>query len=124
MSTTITGGCHCGAVRYETTGELSFPMTCYCDGCRRISAGARLAGAGTADATLTVTGDVTTYTYDGEKAPIRMHFCPKCGTGVYSHALAFPGFAILRIGTLDDASLITEVKPIFTEQRCSWDHMS
>jgi hypothetical protein len=35
----ITGGCHCGAVRYEAVGEALTHALCHCSDCRR-SAGA------------------------------------------------------------------------------------
>jgi len=39
----ITGGCHCGAVRYEVTGEALTHALCHCSDCRR-SAGAPMVG--------------------------------------------------------------------------------
>lgn len=31
------GGCLCGNIRYQTTGELSFPHLCSCPHCQRLS---------------------------------------------------------------------------------------
>lgn len=31
----VTGGCFCGAVRYEAGGECSNSMVCHCQSCRR-----------------------------------------------------------------------------------------
>jgi hypothetical protein len=39
----ITGGCHCGAVRYEAQGEALNHALCHCRDCRR-SAGAPMVG--------------------------------------------------------------------------------
>lgn len=37
------GGCHCGAVRYETSGEPITHALCHCSDCRR-HAGAPMVG--------------------------------------------------------------------------------
>ena len=37
----LTGGCHCGAVRYRLTGAPAYAALCHCDDCRK-SAGAPL----------------------------------------------------------------------------------
>lgn len=37
------GGCHCGAVRYETVGEAITHALCHCSDCRR-HAGAPMVG--------------------------------------------------------------------------------
>ena len=34
QKTPATGGCMCGAVRYETTGEPSRVLHCHCQSCR------------------------------------------------------------------------------------------
>src|SRR5262245_23306339 len=41
--TNITGGCHCGAVRYEIMGEPIVHALCHCTDCRR-HAGAPMVG--------------------------------------------------------------------------------
>jgi hypothetical protein len=32
---TITGGCHCGAIRYEAEGQALTHALCHCTDCRR-----------------------------------------------------------------------------------------
>src|SRR5262249_14890443 len=40
---TMTGGCHCGAIRYALVGEPKFHALCHCTDCRR-HAGAPMVG--------------------------------------------------------------------------------
>ena len=40
----MTGGCLCGAVRYESTGEPGFALLCHCRDCQRQSGSAYAAG--------------------------------------------------------------------------------
>jgi hypothetical protein len=39
----LTGGCYCGAVRYETDGEPFHETICHCADCRRIVGAASVA---------------------------------------------------------------------------------
>jgi hypothetical protein len=52
------------------------------------------------------------------------YFCKTCGTLMYRTGSAFPGMSILRIGTVDDFSLMeTVLKPQveqFVKTRVSW----
>jgi hypothetical protein len=40
----LTGGCLCGAIRYESGGEPSFALLCHCRDCQRQSGSAYAAG--------------------------------------------------------------------------------
>ncbi|WP_245287875.1 MULTISPECIES: GFA family protein [unclassified Bradyrhizobium] len=39
----LTGGCHCGAIRYEVNGDMMVHALCHCADCRRHS-GAPMVG--------------------------------------------------------------------------------
>ena len=43
MKTAMTGGCLCGAVRYEAAGEPLFSLQCHCRDCQRSSGTAYIA---------------------------------------------------------------------------------
>ena len=34
----LTGGCQCGRVRYDASGEPQGPTLCHCNDCRRVAA--------------------------------------------------------------------------------------
>ena len=42
MSDPRTGGCLCGAIRYETVGEPVFSLRCHCRDCQRQSGAAHV----------------------------------------------------------------------------------
>lgn len=52
------------------------------------------------------------------------YFCGTCGTLMYRVGAAFPGFSILRIGTVDDFGLMeTKLRPRreqYVERRAGW----
>ncbi|MCE9615837.1 MAG: GFA family protein [Lentisphaerae bacterium] len=98
---TLTGGCHCGGVRYELTGAIQRFAYCHCDDCRKIG-GAAYAAALVADAAgFTITSGESLLTpYPSSPGKYR-RFCRVCGSHVYATMEQRPNIVIVRAGTLD-----------------------
>lgn len=114
----MTGGCHCGAVRYVVTAAPRRHSLCCCTDCRR-SAGAPLVGwAVFPEDALVVTGEVVRYNSSGD---VFREFCPRCGTGLfYRSATNFPGEVDVRSGTLDDTESIAPTELVQLDDAPSW----
>ena len=77
---TYTGGCHCGAVRYEVSGEAQHVALCHCSDCRKAAGAPMVAWVAFADDDFTITkGAVVTHNSSG--ASMRS-FCGTCGKPV------------------------------------------
>lgn len=113
------GGCHCKAVRYETSGESITHALCHCSDCRR-SAGAPMVGwAMFAENQVSITKG-TTKTYKSSEHG-RREFCPECGTGLfYKNAEMLPGIIDIQTGTLDEPNQLPARCHIQTAERLSW----
>ena len=115
----ITGGCHCGAVRYEVTGEALTHALCHCTDCRR-SAGAPMVGwtMYTSDAVKVTKGAPKVYE---SSAHGRRHFCPDCGTGLfYTNATMLPGIVDIQSATYDDPGAVPPRAHIQVAERIGW----
>ena len=86
------GGCLCGAVRYEVTGEPYKSGLCHCGDCRKITGTAFLAYADWRRSQFRSTGLVQEYA--------GRSFCPTCGSRLFS--LSDEAVEIF-LGSLDDA---------------------
>jgi hypothetical protein len=119
----MTGGCLCGAVRYEITAEPLFSGKCYCEDCRRGSAGAAHVNVMAIPAAgLKLTGDTTGYAKTGGSGQlITRRFCPTCGSGVYSEPDHLRGLLLVRASTLDDPEAYTPQSAIYASRAPSWD---
>ena len=99
---TITGGCHCGAIRYQAEGEALTHALCHCTDCRR-HAGAPMVGwTMYPRAALTVTKGTPRIYASSEHG--RRHFCPDCGTGLFyenAEMLPYDDYYILKPVTLE-----------------------
>ena len=116
----MTGGCMCGAVRYETAGAPTRVIHCHCESCRKQT--------GAPAATLAVYGaDQVRFSGDErtvyESSPGRGRaFCGKCGTTLTWEA-DLPGsgpICALHISTFDEPEALRPSCHSFYAERISW----
>ncbi len=115
----ITGGCHCGAIRYQVDGEALNHGLCHCTDCRR-HAGAPMVGwtMYPEGAVKVLQGAPKVYT-SSENG--RRHFCPDCGTGLfYTNAVVLPGIIDIQSGTYDDPGLVPARAHVQVAERIGW----
>lgn len=123
MSSRITkGGCHCGNIRIEVTGEPIAAMHCHCVDCQKITGAAAVAVALFPPANVKITkGEPNSYTTAGESgANIHRSFCGDCGSLIMGTPEAMPDFVTVMLPALDDSSFIGEMVHIYTEHIKSW----
>lgn len=117
---TRTGGCLCGQVRFEVTGEPVVARLCWCRDCQHI------AGNGTANpifatADIAISGTVSDYTSTADSGnQVRRRFCPQCGCHLFADSTGRAGLTVLRVGTLDDPSSIAPVANIWSGSAPRW----
>lgn len=117
----LTGGCLCGAVRYEAQGEPERFYHCHCRRCRKSS--------GTGHATNLMLGAATLVFTEGEalvrqfKVPdaerFTRQFCSVCGSSVAREAREI-GKLIIPAGSLDSPLQIRPDARIFRASRAEW----
>jgi hypothetical protein len=116
---TLAGGCHCGAIRFEVTGEPVTHALCHCSDCRR-HAGAPMVGWCMFQAAAVKTVQGTPKVYKSSEHG-RRYFCPDCGTGLfYMNDRTLPGIIDVQSATLDDPDAIPARVQIQTAERIGW----
>ncbi len=115
----ISGGCQCGAVRYQVEGEADHAALCHCADCRA-SAGAPVVGwIAFKEAQFSLTSGALT-TYARASGSIRQ-FCPICGTGLFfRNAEMLPGVVDIQSATLDDPEAAAPQVQVQCAERLSW----
>lgn len=86
MADVIRGGCLCGRVRYEYTGDVGPANYCHCSDCRRCTGSAYNIGVRLTAAQFTITsGSPKGYTKRGESGgELTRHFCGECGSPLFT----------------------------------------
>jgi hypothetical protein len=117
----ITGGCLCGAVRYESAAPPLVTRHCWCRLCQYLSAGAGTVNACFKTEGFAITGTTSDYSNTADSGNI-MHrrFCPRCGTPLFSTAEVRPHLIFVRAGTLDDPELARPAMTIWAAQAPTW----
>ena len=124
MPAPFTGGCACGAVRYECSAEPAIALNCHCRNCQRASGSAFASNLAVPKATLRLSGEVNYYEVQSDNGNTVGHgFCPACGSPVVAKASGLPDLAIVKAGSLDDPSWHKPGMNIFTDSAQPWDCM-
>ena len=109
-----TGGCLCGAVRFEISGELRGVYNCHCGQCRR--------SHGHIGAYTTTTHDQLAFTEKRglkwyESSPIaRRGFCGECGSSLFWEPAEKDHIGIAA-GSIDQPSGLITQGHIFTDDK-------
>ncbi|KQU79923.1 aldehyde-activating protein [Mesorhizobium sp. Root102] len=125
MTKRYTGGCACGAIRYETSGEPIFQNHCQCIDCQKRSGtghGSYMTFGRRAD--MAITGEASTWRAAGASGNEKIHaFCPTCGTPVYLTFVAMPEFIAINATSLDDPDQFNPQAVTYTIRAHAWDKM-
>lgn len=115
----LSGGCHCGAVRYEVEGEPIHAALCHCTDCRKSSGAPMVAWAAFREENFRVTqGEAVTHNSSGTSM---RSFCPRCGSGLwFRNGEVLPGLVDIQSATLDDPDALPPGAHIQTAERISW----
>ncbi|HJO79289.1 MAG TPA: GFA family protein [Acidimicrobiales bacterium] len=98
-STTASGGCHCGGVRYRVVGPLRSVTNCHCDPCRRISG--HFVAASAAQLSDVVLDSDETLTWYHSTETVQYGFCGHCGSTLFWRADDTATSLSIAAGTLD-----------------------
>ncbi|HEY1478436.1 MAG TPA: GFA family protein [Gaiellales bacterium] len=101
MDTPLTGGCGCGAVRYEVTEPLASALYCHCTRCQRRSGTAASANARTAPGAFRITQGADRVRRWVPESGAAKAFCADCGSALYSENATRPDVFAVRLGSFD-----------------------
>jgi hypothetical protein len=105
----FTGGCLCGDIRFEASGQPYRVGLCHCLDCRKRHGALFHASAIFPASAVTVTGE--THDYNGR------FFCPRCGSPVFTRSA---DEVEVNVGSLDQPDQFKPTYELWTIRRESW----
>lgn len=122
MSDRLSGGCLCGAVRYEVAGDPVWSAGCCCRDCARSTGTPFVVWVGFSPGNVTFTGDDTCICETSEG--VLRGFCETCGTALtYGRSAEFDTdrpILYVAAATLDDPEAFPPTEVVWYAQRPSW----
>ena len=125
MSKPYTGGCACGAIRYEISAEPLAMNDCQCHDCQRVSG----TGHGSyltfpSRKNVKVEGRASHWDMVADNGNVKTRgFCPACGSPVYLTFAAIPDFFTIYAASLDDASRYKPQIVTYRARGHAWDRV-
>lgn len=114
------GGCSCGALRYRLTNDPLIVHACHCRDCQRLTGCAYATNAWVErEFVELLSGSPSCFHRKGGSGQGHdVYFCSTCGTTIWSHYHRTIGdFWFVRVGTLDEPSLLSPDVHIYTRSK-------
>ena len=122
LTTTFSGGCLCGSVRYTCSAEPIMAGHCHCEDCRRTSGTGYSSHLAVSADEIAITGETKAYVRPSASGNlVTRAFCPECGAPVFSKNPAMPGLLFLRASSLDDLEVFKPQMHVWAMRAPSWD---
>jgi hypothetical protein len=122
MSDSYTGGCACGAIRYEIPGKPMFQNHCQCLDCQHKSGTGHGSYLSFARLGVTQTGDASRWDLVGDSGHVKTRaFCPTCGSPVFMTFSAMPELFTVHAASLDDPGRFQPQVVTYAVRGQAWD---
>ena len=125
IPTAFSGGCACGAIRYESSEAPVAMVNCHCRDCQRAGGSAYSPTVVVRASALRLTsGEPTYYAVTGDSgSTVRRAFCGACGAPLFATTSARPTLIGIRAASLDDPSWFRPGADAWTASAQPWDVM-
>ena len=122
MNSSYTGGCACGAIRYEIPSEPIFQNHCQCLDCQHKSGTGHGSYLSFMRGGVKQTGSAALWDMVGDSGNVKTRaFCPACGSPVYMTYAAMPDVITVHAASLDDPSRFKPQAVTYAVRGYEWD---
>jgi hypothetical protein len=119
----LTGGCACGAVRFEISAPLVVASYCHCNRCQRRTGTAASPQAVIERGSLEITSGAELIGSFDPPGGFRKMFCTSCGSALWSRHPEDEGLMSVRLGAFDSDPGIRPSYRQFVAYAASWEEL-
>lgn len=122
----FTGGCLCGAIRYEVNSDPIRVAHCHCDDCRRATGSSFATNVFVNEDDLVVLqGSPRSFQHLSDSgATMTKEFCGDCGAQLFSFGSRGQGVKAVKVGSIDDASFVRPQIEVFVSRALPFTRLS
>jgi hypothetical protein len=125
MAKTFSGGCMCGAIRYECSADPLLALNCHCRDCQRSTGGPFASVLAVPKDALKITGEPKYHEVKADSGHmISRGFCVECGSPLFTKLSANPNMMGIKAASLDDPSWYRPAMDIYTDSAQPWDYLN
>jgi hypothetical protein len=126
MPTPFSGGCACGAIRYECSAAPLVSLNCHCRDCQRATGSAFTSVLVVPTDALKLTKGTPKYhtTKADSGNSTSRGFCSECGSLLLVKVSAVPTIISIAAASLDDPSWHKPIVDFFTASAQPWDYLN
>lgn len=117
-----TGRCLCGFVCFEVSGDVEAAAYCHCSDCRKCTGSAFVVSFPVLTANFKlVSGSPKPFTKTGDSGnELTRHFCPECGSPLFTSSPRHPDRIYVKAGVLDDPAVIKPAYQSWVASSVTW----
>lgn len=126
MPTPFSGGCACGAIRYECSAEPVMSLNCHCRDCQRGSGSAYASALVVpASALRLLKGAPKYHSVKADSGHTTSRgFCAECGSPLLGKIAEEPDIMVIQAASLDEPSWHKPTMDLFLSSAQPWDYMN
>ena len=122
----LKGQCLCGEVKYKLSEKPLFTQACHCKDCKVLTGSSYVINSSILENTLSIEGEIssTMKLQAGSGKSVKMFFCKKCGSYIYTDYESAIGRLNVRTQTLENSKTFPPQAHIFTKDKDKWVNLS
>jgi hypothetical protein len=119
----LTGGCGCGAVRFEIDAPLVSALYCHCTRCQRRSGTAAAASARVAAGSLRIVRGEEHLRRWTPEGGLAKEFCGECGSALFASDPQSGEVMVVRLGAFDADPGVRPAARQFVADAAAWEQI-
>jgi hypothetical protein len=124
MITAYTGGCTCGAIRYEISDKPVVMNDCQCRDCQQISGTGHGSYLTFPRENVKLEGKAALWDLAGDSGNMKSRaFCPTCGSPVYLTFSAMPDLFTIHAASMDNPDRYVPQMVTYRVRGYDWDNV-